>query len=298
MPPEISVVVVSFNMRREVPRTLHSLSASYQRDIEANKYEIILVDNGSTTPWLLSDFNDIHAHLSIINLGEMAKPSPAFAVNCGLRQAKGSLVGVMIDGARMATPGLLHSCHRAARLSPRPVIATLGFHLGPESQSISVQKGYNRSVEDKLLESIDWPRDGYRLFDISTLADSSRNGWFGPISESNALFMPGDLWQELGGYDEGFQSAGGGLVNLDIFDRALNLADVQLVTLLGEGCFHQVHGGIATNSPPGHYWNQWREEYRTVRRRDYAEPRKTGMSFGTLPANALRFVGCASAAAS
>jgi glycosyltransferase involved in cell wall biosynthesis len=44
----VSVVVVVFNMAREAPRTLLSLSAKYQRDIAAEDYEVLVVDNGST----------------------------------------------------------------------------------------------------------------------------------------------------------------------------------------------------------------------------------------------------------
>ena len=46
--PAVSVVVVVYNMAREAPRTLYSLSAAYQRDISAEDYEVIVVDNGST----------------------------------------------------------------------------------------------------------------------------------------------------------------------------------------------------------------------------------------------------------
>ena len=50
-PPDLSVVVVVFNMAREAPRTLLSLSPAYQRDIAAADYEIIVVDNGSEPPF-------------------------------------------------------------------------------------------------------------------------------------------------------------------------------------------------------------------------------------------------------
>ena len=83
-----------------------------------------------------------------------------------------------------------------------------------------------RSKKIGLLERADWTRDGYRLFDISVFAGSSQWGWFAPIAESNALFMPEELWTEIGGYDERFVSTGGGLVNLDTFVRACALPTV------------------------------------------------------------------------
>ena len=47
----LSVVVVVFNMDRQAARTLHSLSAAYQRYIGADAYEVIVVDNGSDPPF-------------------------------------------------------------------------------------------------------------------------------------------------------------------------------------------------------------------------------------------------------
>ncbi|MBV9065146.1 MAG: glycosyltransferase, partial [Methylobacteriaceae bacterium] len=46
--PQISVIVVVYNIPREAPRTLYSLSAAYQQNIAAEDYEVIVVDNGST----------------------------------------------------------------------------------------------------------------------------------------------------------------------------------------------------------------------------------------------------------
>jgi hypothetical protein len=272
-------------MRREIPRTLWSLSVPYQRNITRAEYEIIVVDNGSERPWTEQDFADLDARLRIVNLRN-ATPSPVPAVNRGLREARGKLVGVLIDGARMVTPGLLDACRRAACLYPRPIVATLGFHLGFELQAVSVTKGYTREVEDRLLKSVDWPEDGYRLFEISVLNASSAWGWFRPIAESNALFMPAAMWKELGGYDEAFQIAGGGLANLDLYERALALPNTQLVMLLGEGNFHQVHGGVSSNSPESR-WDMWHAEYNRIRGRDYRVPDAKAVYFGPVEGAAL-----------
>src|ERR1035438_414278 len=141
-PPELSIVVVCYNMRREIPRTLRSLSVPYQRNMARADYETILVDNGSDQPWNEADFADLDLDLRIVNLRNAAG-SPAPAVNRGLSEARGKLVGVLIDGARMVTPGLLDACRRAACLYPRTIVATLGFHLGFEHQAASIPKGYN-----------------------------------------------------------------------------------------------------------------------------------------------------------
>jgi hypothetical protein len=137
----------------------------------------------------------------------------------------------------------------AANLHPRPVIATINYQLGPALQYFSPDHGYDQAVEDELLRSIDWPSDGYRLFEIAT--SEMRQGPAGPMLETNALFLPCDLWRELGGYDPAFVEPGGGLANADTLLRACALPGVQLIRVLGEGTFHQFHGGLSTTTLRG-----------------------------------------------
>jgi hypothetical protein len=281
----LSVIVVAYNMARELPRTIRSLSPAMQLRIRPEDYEILVVDNGSS-PTI--DGRALSAWGENVHVTRVADPciSPASAINAAIAQARGDLIGVMIDGARIASPGLLSNALAAARLSPRPLIASLGFHLGPEVQMQSVAKGYNQRVEDELLAKAGWHEDGYRLFDISVFAGSSSAGWFRPVSESNALFLHAVDWQELGGFDEGFRSAGGGLVNLDTYVRACELPGSQLIVLLAEGTFHQVHGGVATNARESP-WNEFHAEYVRLRGKNFAMPTAEAWYFGQARPQAL-----------
>ena len=289
--PNLSVVVVVYNMPREARRTLYSLSVDYQRHIDPDEYEVIVVDNGSDSPIDPKLIEGLTGNFRLIRI-DPASPSPAHAINRGLAEARGEIIGVMIDGARITTPGLLHFARHGARLYDEAVVATLGWYLGHDLQGWSKRYGYDHAREDALLDSIDWPRDGYRLFEIGTMDESSVDGWFQPIAESNALFLRRELWELLGGVDERFEAPGGGLLNLDTFFRVLERPDAELVILLGEATFHQLHGGINTNASPERQsdnWQGWAGEYEAIRGRPYqtSRSRRAPTYIGTLPQPAL-----------
>jgi glycosyltransferase involved in cell wall biosynthesis len=279
-PLQLSVVVVAFNMKRELPRTLRTLSCAMQRDITEADYEIIIVDNGSDEPMTQAQCERLAGNARI-HVMQNANVSPVGAINYGIEQATGELIGVFIDGARMASPGLLRRAINASRLYERTVVGTLAFHLGPAVQMESVKTGYCQAVEDTLLDTIDWQQDGYRLFDISVFAGSSANGWFVVPAETNALFMKREHWQSLGRYEAQFVSAGGGLANLDMWSRACADSPASVVMLLGEATFHQFHGGVATNALQSP-WKDFHAEYVRIRGRQYRPPAIEPQYFGGL----------------
>jgi glycosyltransferase involved in cell wall biosynthesis len=285
--PSLSVVVVAYDMARELPRTLRSLAPGYQQGIAADDYEVIVVDNGSPTPVDEATLAPLGSQVQLVRV-DPAPPSPAHAANVGAEVARADFVGLLIDGARIASPRVLAHALLARHVAARPVVATLGWHLGTTLHANAGEAGYDQAAEDRLLAELDWERDGYRLFEAATLAESSSRGWFAPMGESNGLFMDAATWRELGGLDERFVLPGGGLANHDFFRRACELDGTQLVVLLGEGTFHQIHGGAATSGRIG--WDDMHAEYVALRGRPYQPPQNERLYLGTVPASALPHV--------
>jgi glycosyltransferase involved in cell wall biosynthesis len=278
--PDISLVVCAFDMARELPRTIETLSPAYQRGIDGLGCEVIVLDNGSTPPVDATALRRVLPGLRVFRPANISR-SPVAAINRAVAMTKAPLVGLFIDGARMASPGLLALAHAAWRRDPARAIGTPGFHLGPAVQMQSVAQGYDAATEDALLASVPWQRDGYRLFDIAVLAGSSRGGWEGCIAESNALFMDRALWDAIGGLDERFASAGGGFCNLDLWDRAVAASDGAPWIILGEATFHQVHGGAATSGTP-ETRREMAAEYARLRGHAFATPAYTARRIGSL----------------
>ncbi|GFE77059.1 CmcI family methyltransferase [Novosphingobium sp. TCA1] len=279
---DLSIIVCAYNMGRELPRTLYSLSPSYQRNLESLNYEVVVLDNGSTPAIDQSALQEFLPGVRVVR-PEVISISPAAAINTLAGQLQGRAIGLWIDGARIASPGLVHLAMEAWRTDPAKIIGTLAFHLGRDVQMRSVFEGYTPAVEDDLLASVDWRKDGYSLFDIAVLAGSSISGWFGCINESNGVFMDRSLWDELGGLDPRFAAPGGGFVNLDFWERAVQASGGSPWMILGEGTFHQVHGGAATNGTANDR-TQMQNEYAALHGRPFRSPFYTAHYVGTLDA--------------
>jgi cephalosporin hydroxylase/GT2 family glycosyltransferase len=243
----LTVVVVFYNMRREAARTLHSLSRSYQRDVQDLDYEVLVIDNGSAPEQRLSgDYvASFGPEFRLLELDGDAHPSPTGALNAGIATSRGEALALMIDGAHVLSPGVLHFGMKALRIYEPAVVATQQWYVGPGQQGDAQQAGYDQRVEDRLFTSIDWPADGYRLFEIGHFI--GERDWFDGIIESNCLFVPRKLLEQVGGFDESFSMPGGGYANLDLFERVAQAPGVTPASILGEGTFHQFHGGTTTN---------------------------------------------------
>jgi hypothetical protein len=175
-------------------------------------------------------------------------PSPCEAINAGIATARGSRLAVFMDGARLGSPGLLARGLEAIRLADDVFVAAMGFHLGLETQQVSLTKGYGPEVEDRLLAEIGWPADGYRLFEICARGESHRDGVLSPFPEATAFVMHRSSFERLGGFHEGFRYRVGGLACFEFFERILRDEAITPVVLIGEGTFHQVHYGVTTRA--------------------------------------------------
>jgi glycosyltransferase involved in cell wall biosynthesis len=279
---DLSVIVIFFNMRREAQRTLFSLTREYQRNVTDISYEVIAIDNGSSTPLSQDEVDSFGANFRYVYF-DADTPSPCAALNYGAQIAKGNWITLLIDGARIPSPRVLYYSMLAVRLYEKPFIYTLGMHIGYKPQNYLAEENYTQKDEDALLSSVNWQEDGYCLFDISSVALSSKEGYFSKLLESNCVTISRATFQQMGGYDEKFTSPGGGLVNLDFFNRINEARNMSPVMLLGEATFHQFHGGTATNIPlKDHPWDKMAQEYMRIRGKPYQPYYRKPVFFGSV----------------
>jgi glycosyltransferase involved in cell wall biosynthesis len=290
---KLSIIVVCYNMRREIPRTLRSLQRDYQQDGATLDYEVLVIENGSSDPLKpgsVERFGDNFHHAYLAD----APPSPAYAVNEGVRRSSGDILCIMVDGAHLLSPGVLANARRVFRAYEHAVVATRYFFLGPGQQNDTILRGYNQAREDALLEQIHWPEDGYRLFQISSplrFPGERQSTWFNKIIESNCLFMTRNTYADIGGCDERFTTPGGGFMNIDLFKRAAEHPASTLVLLIGEGSFHQVHGGTTTNVTPEHRDAEvarYGQQYEAIRGKPFSATSAPFHYFGHLPNEASK----------
>jgi cephalosporin hydroxylase len=244
---DLSVVVIFYNMKREAARTLLSLSRTYQQGIADLDYEVIVVENGSKPDQKIGEalVASFGPEFRYLDLGDGATPTPADALNRGLAVAAGTTIAFMIDGAHVLTPSVLRYGMAGLSTYEPAIVVTQQWYVGPGQQPDAMNSGYDQAYEDELFREIEWPVDGYRLFDIGHFIGD--RDWFDGLWESNCIFVPRKLLEQYGAFDESFSMPGGGYANLELYERLGATPDVNVVTILGEGSFHQVHGGTTTN---------------------------------------------------
>ena len=282
----LSILINFYNNRREAQNSLYSLSRAYARVPDLD-YEVLAVGNGSTVP-LSEDFvrsfgPEFHFHYHATR-----SVSPVEALNGAAREARGEHLMVMIDGAHILSPGILPLVRRAFNAFEHPFIATTALHLGPKPQDESSLEGYTTQVEDALLAGSHWRDDGYRLFNIAHAFGDRGFGWFGCPAESNCFALRRDDFLAIGGFDERFQTRGGGLANLDLFRRAVSQETWDYVMLLGEATFHQYHGAApASAAERQRRWDEFAAEYAQIRGMPFQQVERRPFFMGALPREAL-----------
>lgn len=290
--PAVSIVVMVYRMPEQAMKTLESLTVPYQQGISQQDYEVIVVENPSEEMLQAERVHELGGQFRYFAM-DRNEPSPVNAVNYGISKALAPVIGLMVDGARMLTPGIIRTALMAYNIEKNAIVSVPGYHLGKELQQQAVDSGYNEEVEAVLLQSIQWPSKGYDLFNISCLSGSCADGFFLPVAESNCLFAPARLLDELGGCDSGFKTPGGGFVNLDLYNRLCVHPDTNLFLLPGEGTFHQYHGGVTTSKIHGNREELMREmleEYQRLRGRPHSVADVQAILLGAVPVQAMPFM--------
>ena len=271
--PKLSIVVATYRMQREAPRTIASLLPPLQRGADNLDYEIIVVDNGSPEPLDIGDAVAAAARpVRLVRVApEVASASPASSINRAVQEhATGDWLMVCIDGARLASSHLVRRTADVLARHPDAFTFVGSRHLGPKRQMQSVKEGYDQAAEDRLLDTVDWAADLDELYAISVWAGAHDRK--NPLlqNESNAFAMARTTWDALGGYDEGFSRPGGGLCNLELFSRCVHRGRGLNILLYGESTFHQVHGGAATSHDG--YFGASLPEFTEVTGEEYERP--------------------------
>ena len=271
--PRMSIVVATYRMQREAPRTILSLLPPLQRHVDDLDYEIIVIDNGSPAPLDLGDIAERAPRtVRLVRVPpDRASPSPVSSINSAVREhSTGELVMVCVDGARIASSHLVRRTIDVLDRHPRAFTFVGSRHLGPRRQMQSVKEGYDQAVEDRLLDSVAWKSDLDALYAVSVWAGAHEFRNHLLQNESNAFAMNRATWEWIGGYNEGFSRPGGGLCNLEIFSRSVSRGRGLNVLLYGETTFHQVHNGAATSHDG--YFDASLHEHTRVTGRSYRRP--------------------------
>jgi cephalosporin hydroxylase len=234
-------------MRREAGRTLHSLSRAYQEGLDGTSYEVIVLENGSDEGQKLgvACVRDFGPEFRYIDLAAEASPSPVGALTRGIAASRGRKLALMIDGAHVLTPGVLRFGLQGLAAYAPAIVATQQWYVGPGQQGEAIDSGYDQAYEDRLFQRIQWPSNGYRLFEIGHFV--GERDWLDGVWESNCMFVSRAQLEQVGGFDERFTMPGGGYANLELYERLGSSSDVTVCSIIGEGSFHQVHGGTTTN---------------------------------------------------
>lgn len=196
---DLSVVIVFYNMRREAQRSLQALARSYQTGIDDLDYEVIVVENGSDAGQRLGTelVESFGPEFRYLDLGQDATPSPADALNRGIALTRGRAVALMIDGAHVVTPGVLRYGMLGLKAYDPAIVAVQAWYVGPGQQGEAMRSGYNQDAEDHLFRRINWPDQGYRLFEIGHVVGD--RDFLDGLWESNCLFVRHAQLEQVGG---------------------------------------------------------------------------------------------------
>jgi hypothetical protein len=177
-------------------------------------------------------------------------------------------------------------------MNENALVAVPGYHIGEHDHKYNNVNLHDEETEQQLLININWPDNGYSIFDISCFSGANTHGYLHPLLESNCLSVRKKSLITYGGAKEEYKSTGGGAVNLDLYRGLCLNPDTQLFVLAGEGSFHQYHGGVTTmqRDDLDELLNSFQEEYKAVNGEYYEAARREPTLIGAVTSAALPYL--------
>ncbi|PPC76747.1 hypothetical protein C4K68_13880 [Pokkaliibacter plantistimulans] len=192
---DITILIYAKDTKKELRRTLRALKDDYQKKAENFTWEIIVLDDNPSPSISAEQLGSILPGVKVVHNSSFGQSAFDF-IKQSYSLASGKLIGLWTDASYIASPGTLHHAYNAWLSDSKSVIGLLSFQLGFDVHSRSVLEGFTEVVEQDLLKSVSWLKDGYKLFDISVLEEPS-NGWFGCLNNCNVFFLDRELFSKI-----------------------------------------------------------------------------------------------------
>lgn len=239
---KLSIVIGSYELRHQIRKTIVSIMEAIER-ASMKDVEVVIADNSKENS-VQDEIGEAREGIRVVECG-MHDMSIHAAINKVAADTEGEYLCIMIDGARIWSPGILSKWKHL--MSTNTVVHVPNYQLGKSHQMYREKSGYSQETEESLLEAIGWPN-----LKTKQLIENSwceEHAGCGPkIFESNCLFVSRSLWKAVGGFDTAFRRKDGGFASADLLNR-LNAEGGKLKIISTEGTFHQLHDGSTTTNP-------------------------------------------------
>lgn len=217
--PKFSVIMYLEETDERAERSLFALTSEFQREVTAEDYEVIVVDN-SAEDGLRERWGERFPGFRFLRFVREYE-TPWEAVNFAVGEARSEKVLCCLQGARILSPGALKYALSALNFCQHPFVYTLDMCL--------------ESVDDEKA----WRSDGYSLFTRAHAIGGEDRGFFSRMNGSGCFGMTKRDYIRIGGLEEGFRTPIPGLAERDLFNRVHEEAGFVPVLLLGEASFAQ-----------------------------------------------------------
>ena len=240
------LVITPYNMENYLTGTLFSLSKYYQN---LEDYEVLTINNGGEkiNENFFYKFGRNFKYKYIEKSD--ADVHPYIEINKTIEKTHHDKIVIICDGARICSKNILDDYIKILNKSEFDICTCPSYHLGFDLQRKSILSGYNSKFEDNILKRSRWWLEGSSIFDISVLGGSSDSNLYKKLQvESNCLGISKKFFLEIGGFSKNFKIPGGGQINIEFFQKLVSNKKTKINYFINHGTFHQLHGGMSTNS--------------------------------------------------